>query len=137
MGLVHAEIELINNNDLDRFKSKQIGEEEIRNFTVSALVDSGSLYPAINENIQEYLQLPFAGKKRLELANGTIQEFDLVGPLVIKYLDRNSAIRAILLPGNSEVLLGSIPMEEMDLIIDPCRQELIANPKYSEWTTRL
>ncbi len=125
MGLVHAEIELINGHDLANARRYVIGEEEIRRITVSALVDSGSFYTAINENIQEYLQLPLVGKAHQELADGTIVEVKIVSGLVIKFQDREMMIEAVLLPGNSEVLLGVLPMEGLDLIIDPKRQELV------------
>jgi hypothetical protein len=35
----------------------------------------------------------------------------------------------MVLPGNSEVLLGAIPMEDMDVIIDPLMQQLIVHPE--------
>jgi hypothetical protein len=36
----------------------------------------------------------------------------------------------MVLPGNCEVLLGAIPMEDMDVIIHPQRQELLVNPEH-------
>jgi hypothetical protein len=36
------------------------------------------------------------------------------------------------LPGNAEVLLGSIPMEDLDVLIHPLRQELIVNPEHPD-----
>jgi hypothetical protein len=38
----------------------------------------------------------------------------------------------MVLPGDSEVLLGVIPMEEMDVQIDPKRQELDVNPAHPD-----
>lgn len=135
MGLVHAEIELISRDDLSLAAKYQIGEEEIKRITVSALVDSGSFETAINENIQEYLQLPVIGRKRFEMTDGTISELDIVSPLDIRFLDRDVTTRAVVLPGNSEVLLGMIPLEAMDLIIDAKKQKLVF--KRHEWLMRL
>ena len=59
MGYVYSEIELINGADFNDAKRYRIGEEEIRRTRVTMLVDSGSYLMAINENIQEYLDLPF------------------------------------------------------------------------------
>lgn len=125
MGLVHAEIEFINALDIVLAKKHQIDEEEIKRITVRALVDSGSFDTAINENIQEYLQLPVVQKAKCELADGSRLTLDVVGSLVIKFGDRDVTTNAVVLPGNSEVLLGVIPMEYMDLLIDPSRQELV------------
>lgn len=135
MGLVHAEIELINVCDLYLARKHEIGEEEIRKIRVLALVDSGSFETAINQNIQQYLQLPVIGRKIFVMADGTISELDIVSPLDVKFMDREVTTRAVVLPGDSEVLLGMIPLEAMDLIIDAKRQELIF--KRPEWIMRL
>jgi len=57
MGLVYANVELINSEDVTLARRHMIGEEEVRRINVSILVDAGSYMLAINENIQEYLQL--------------------------------------------------------------------------------
>ena len=79
MGLVYADITLINGEDLILAKRHIIGEEEVKQMTVSMLADSGAYMMAINENIQEQLQLPFIQKRKAQMANGTIEEYDVVG----------------------------------------------------------
>lgn len=94
------------------------------------MVDTGSLNLAINENIQEQLQLPVIDKRKAQLANGSIIECDVVSPVEVKFKNRSTTCRAMVLPGNSEPLLGAIPIEDMDVLIDPQRQELIVNPDH-------
>ncbi len=53
MGLVYADIELINGADLVLAKRNFIGEEEVKRMMISALVDTGIYYLCINETIQE------------------------------------------------------------------------------------
>jgi hypothetical protein len=48
----------------------------------------------------------------------------------LRFKNRRSYCSAMVLPGNSEVLLGVIPLEDMDVLIDPLRQELIVNPDH-------
>ena len=36
----------------------------------------------------------------------------------------------MVLSGDNEILLGAIPLEDMDVLIDPLRQELIVNPDH-------
>ncbi len=98
--------------------------------TVSALVDTGSYMLAINENIQEQLQLPVVEKRKAQLADGRIVECDVVAPLEIKFKNRRSSCSAMVLPGDSEVLLGAIPLEDMAVLFHPLRQELIVNPEH-------
>jgi hypothetical protein len=42
----------------------------------------------------------------------------------IHWKGRETACPALLLPGAEEVLLGAIPLEDMDLIVDPTAREL-------------
>jgi clan AA aspartic protease len=130
MGIVYAEIELINADDIAFAKRLVIGEEEVKRMKVNMLVDSGAYMMAINESIQEQLNIPYKEKRKAQLANGSIVEYDVVGPIEIKFKNRSAVCNAFVLPGDSEPLLGVIPMEEMDVLIHPLRQELIVNPEH-------
>ena len=130
MGLVYAEIELINGGDLEMARRNIIGQEEVKRMTVTALVDTGSYMLCINENIQEQLQLPVVEKRKAQLANGEIVQCDVVAPVELRFKNRATTCRAMVLPGNNEVLLGAIPFEDMDVLIHPLRQELIVNPDH-------
>ncbi|WP_157098062.1 hypothetical protein [Niabella ginsenosidivorans] len=37
---------------------------------------------------------------------------------------------AMVIPGENELLLGAIPMEDMDVLIHPQRRELVVNPEH-------
>lgn len=130
MGLVYAEIELINGDDLALARRGIIAVDEVKRMKVSALVDSGSYMLAINENIQEQLQLPVVEKRKAQLANGEIVECEVVAPVELRFKNRQTTCRAIVLPGDAEPLLGAIPLEDMDVLIDPLRQQLIVNPEH-------
>ena len=69
MGLVYAEIELINGGDLEMARRHIIGQEEVKRMKVNALVGTGSYMLCINENIQEQLQLPVVEKRKAQLAS--------------------------------------------------------------------
>src|SRR5689334_12784188 len=129
MGLVYAEVQLINGEDLLMARRNMIGEEEIKQMTVNALVDTGAYTLCINENIQEQLQLPLLEKRMGNMADGRIKEYDVVGPIELKFKNRRTMVNAMVLPGDNEVLLGAIPLEDMDVLIHPQRQELIVNPE--------
>lgn len=130
MGLVYAEIELINGDDLAMVRRNIISEEEVKRMKVNALVDTGSIMLCINENIQEQLQLPVVETRKAQMANGNIVEYEVVAPVELRFKNRRTSCQAIVLPGSSEVLLGAIPLEDMDVLIHPQRQELIVNPDH-------
>lgn len=106
--------------------------DEIKKIRITALVDTGSIFMAINEYIQEYLQLPIAYQKTFQMANGEMIRCDVVGSLEVRFANRGVHCNAIVLPDDSEPLLGVIPIEAMDVLIDPLRQELVVNPKHPD-----
>jgi clan AA aspartic protease len=130
MGLVYADITLINGEDLILAKRNIIGEDEIKSMSVNMLADSGAYMMAINESIQEQLKLEVKERRKAQMADGSIQEYDVVGPIEVKFKNRRCSIDAMVLPGDNEPLLGAIPMEDMDILIHPRRQELIVNPDH-------
>ena len=130
MGLVYADIELINADDIAMVRRNKMDKDEIKRMNISMLVDSGAYMMAINETIQEQLQLPFIEKRKSVLADGSIVEHDVVGPIVVKFKNRQAVCNSVVLSGDNEPLLGAIPMEEMDVLIHPARQELIVHPDH-------
>jgi clan AA aspartic protease len=128
MGLTYAEIELISSDDLALRRRGYLKDEEVRRAKVSALADSGAYMLAVNEHLKAQLGLPVLGEQEAELADGSHVMLEIVGPVDIRFANRETTVRAMVLPGDAEVLLGSIPMEDMDVLIDPKRQELIVNP---------
>ena len=130
MGLVHAEIEIINGGDLEMVRRNLLDQDEVKRMTVTILVDTGAYNLCINEEIQEQLKLPVVEKRKGMLADGSIREYDVVDNVQLRFKNRATTCRAMVLPGSSEPLLGAIPLEDMDVIIHPQRQELIVNPDH-------
>lgn len=130
MGLTYADVELINAGDIEMARRYIISDDEIKRIHVNILVDTGSYNLCINETIQSQLDLPFLEKRKGQLADGSIHEYDLVGPIVLKFKNRQTVCNALVLSGDNEPLLGAIPLEDMDVLIHPLRQELIVNPDH-------
>ena len=125
MGLTYANIELINGDDFGDARRGRIGEDEVRNLTIHAMVDMGAIMLCINDNIKKALGLLHFGTRRSQLTNGLVIELEVVGPVIVRYLDRDCSTNAIVLPDDQEPLLGAIPMEEMDLYVDPSSNQLL------------
>lgn len=128
MGLVHAEIELVRGADVVLYQEGYITKEQIKKMTVTALVDSGAYMLAINENVKAQLDLRVIDSQIAELADGSKIKLDIVGPVEVRFENRSTTCRAMVLPGDAEILLGAIPMEDLDVLIHPREQKLIVNP---------
>ncbi|MEO5373530.1 MAG: clan AA aspartic protease [Alphaproteobacteria bacterium] len=99
------------------------GLEEIN---VTALVDTGALHLCIPEHVAVQLQLAVLEKREVQTADGRSHLVDYVGPVRISLLGRTCVTGGLVLGG--QALLGAIPIEDMDLVIEPARQRLTVNP---------
>jgi len=124
MGLIHAEIILKNAWDITNARHGIITEPEIRQTTVTAMVDTGAATLIINEDIRRQLGLSVESTYEAELADGSMQVYGLTEPVQIQWKNRKTSCDAVVIPNASDVLLGAIPLEALDLIINPLKQEL-------------
>ena len=116
MGLIHADLNLSNPRNA-----------EIEPITVRALVDTGALHLCIPEHIAMQLDLAELYSREVATADGRLLLAPYVGPLALKFKNRACFTGALVL--GDEVLLGAVPMEDMDVLISPARQQLIVNPE--------
>jgi clan AA aspartic protease len=125
MGIVRAEIILRNAWDITNAHHGIITEPEIRQTTVTAMVDTGSLHLVINEDIRQKLGLSVERPYKASLADGSVQTYGLTESVQIQWKNRIVTCQAVIVPNANNVLLGAIPLEAMDLIVNPVKQELI------------
>jgi clan AA aspartic protease len=130
MGLVYADIELLSVDDLALSRRGFLRREEVKRIRIKALVDSGAYELVINEDVKQQLDLPVLEERIAKLADDSERLVELVGPVEIRFENRSTVVRAMVLPGASEILLGAIPIEGLDVVIDPREQRLIVNPAY-------
>ena len=130
MGYVYADIELTNEEDVVLHRHGLLPESGIKKVKCRAMVDSGAWDLVINEEVQRQLNLPVLERQAVEMADETIMEVDVVGPIEVRFETRTTIVKAIVLPGTSEVLLGAYPMEGLDVMIDPKRERLLLNPPW-------
>lgn len=116
MGYVHAEIELSNPK-----------ESSLGKLTATALVDTGALTLCIPEHVRLQLGLEEAEKREITTADGRRSLVPYVGPVMIKFQNRSAFVGALVL--GDEVLLGAVPMEDMDLVVIPSTRMLAVNPE--------
>jgi clan AA aspartic protease len=125
MGFVHADITLKNASDTMACKRRFINEQEIRQTTLDVVVDTGAVTLIINEELQRQLGLEIRGTRQATLANNTKETVKIVDPVEVHWKNREMTCQPWVLSGNGRVLLGAIPLENMDLIVDPAKQELV------------
>lgn len=95
---------------------------------VDALADSGAVHLCIPEHVRALLKLSAITTKEVTLADGRRTLVPYVGPIEIRFKTRIGFAGALVM--GDQVLLGAIPMEDMDLVIIPKTRTLDVNPDH-------
>ncbi|WP_010253782.1 aspartyl protease family protein [Treponema primitia] len=125
VGTVYEEIILENLGDKYRVECGLIKEVEIREMTVQCVVDTGAETLVISEAVQQELGLRTEHLHESTLANGETVVCKIAETVKVYWKDRSMTCEPWILPGASEVLLGSIPLENIDLMVDSKSRKLV------------
>lgn len=115
MGTARATIKLENPKRAD-----------LKVIEADALVDTGSLFLCLPEVIRLQLQLESTSQKEVTTADGKRCLCPYVGPVRVRFENRECYVGAVVL--GDEVLLGAVPMEDMDLVVIPSARRVVVNP---------
>jgi clan AA aspartic protease len=125
MGFVETEITLINVEDVIDVRRGYISMDKVRKETVQATVDTGAMSLIITEELYQKLGLSQKREVIANIADGRKLPCIETNGVNIYCQDRSTLVEAVVIPGAKKVLLGVIPLESMDLTIDPKRQKLV------------
>ena len=115
MGLVTAKLLLSNPR-----------EPSFAPIEVEALADTGSVFLCIPEHVRLQLGLDVLETREVKLADGTRATFPYAGPVILRFKNRTGCVGALVL--GDQVLLGAIPLEDMDLVVNPRDGTVDVNP---------
>ncbi|MDR1094925.1 MAG: hypothetical protein LBL31_00890 [Spirochaetaceae bacterium] len=124
MGTFKEEIALANAGDISAARNGLIPDGKIRRTRVNALPDTGAWTLVINEETRQKLGLAIVAQVDSSLADGSIAWYGLSEPVEIRWKDRDISLQAVVVPDAVDVLLGALPLEGLDLIVDPVNQRL-------------
>ena len=115
MGLIYTKILLKNPKDTS-----------LQAMEVKALVDTGALHLCIPQHIAIQLKLETLYEREVTTADASKRLCPYAGPIEVRFANRACFTGALVL--GDEVLLGAVPMEDMDLIVSPAKQRIMVNP---------
>jgi clan AA aspartic protease len=124
MGHIRTQLILKNLDDIKQAEKGNLPEREIRQAEVAVMVDTGATTLVINEELFERLGLDSRSEREITFANDVKETCKLTDPVDIQWEDRSIAMPALVVKEASEILLGVLPLEGMDLMVDPVRQRL-------------
>ena len=125
MGHVNTQITLKNIRDIFNAEDGIIQEPKIRKATIDVMVDTGATTLVINEQLFEQLGLRSMGDREITLANDSKETCKVTEPVEINWEDRSVTMPALVVKDASDFLLGVLPLEGMDLMVDTVNQRLV------------
>ena len=124
MGTFKEEITLENIVDRGLASRGYIKEDQVRALTLEAMPDTGAWTLVINEEVRQKLGLAVEGISDSTLADGKTDKYGITEGVKIRWKDRSTVLPAVVVPEGKDILLGALPLEAMDLIVDPVRNQL-------------
>lgn len=125
MGRVAAEVELVNHQDVVLAQAGALPTDKIRRLRIEAIVDTGASHLVVPQTVVDVLGVPIVGKTADRYADQRRSSKEIVNDVEVHVLSRSGIFKAIVEPDRTDVLLGAIVLEDMDLIVDCRAQKLV------------
>lgn len=131
MGKVLTDMKLTSLYDLRDFKLNRIREEEIKIvFINNVIVDSGASMLCLSKEIIDQLDLELVKMTKVNTADGIVTR-GIYGPVVYEIQGRMARGDVLeLAHPKIKALIGQIPLEQLDFLINPVANKLIPNPEH-------
>ncbi|MEW5694208.1 MAG: retroviral-like aspartic protease family protein [Candidatus Hydrogenedentota bacterium] len=120
MGKVFEKIKIYNLFDIEKAEQGLIKESQIRHVEVEGLIDTGATLLQLPQEIVNILGLKVYREVTAKYADGRKGKKGVAYGALIKILGREATVECVVEPENKQVLIGQIPLEAMDLVVD-CR----------------
>ena len=125
MGTTFVEVTMTNILDEGYARDGYIKPEDIRSVTVKAIVDTGAMSLIIPEELRLKLGLRIIGDSITKIADGRRVACKVTEGVRFSWKNRFELLSAVVIPGAEDVLLGAIPLEALDVMVNPVTQELV------------
>jgi predicted aspartyl protease len=130
MGRILTAATIENIGDVWNAQQGHLPPEQVRRITVpDALVDTGATLLALPSRMIRALGLTKVGDKPVSSSLG-LGKADLYAAVRLTIQDRFCTTDVLEVPDDAPVLIGQLPLENLDFVIDPRSQRLIGNPAH-------
>ena len=130
MGKVMVAARIENLNDLTKVEEGVLSPDQVRAIEVTdALIDTGATMLSLPKRLVAQLGLRRIRTRTAKTTAGIVS-FDIYGPVQLTVQGRDCTIEAAEIPDDCPVLVGQIPLELLDFVVDPVGQRLLGNPDH-------
>ncbi len=118
VGEISVDFELENPVDREIIERGSGGQSGVRRARVQGIVDTGAVMLVLPQNIVERLGLRVQETVVVTYADNRWEERPVAGPVTVRIGDRSTRTDCVVGPPSTEVLVGQIILEALDLIAD-------------------
>ncbi len=129
MGKVIVEAKMKNFVDEELARRGLLEPEEVREVKKEVLVDTGATMLTLPEEVVEELGLTRGRFITASYADGTKRRRQIARGIDIEVMGREAEVECVVEAPGTRILLGQIPLEAMDLIVDPKTGKLMPRPE--------
>ena len=129
MGMIKKKVRITNSADLVKSKSGLIPPAEIRSLEVEAIIDTGARMLCLPSDLAEVLGLEIVDKRTVRYANGDKDIREIGSGVILELMGRFTECRVLIEKTGAPVLVGQIPLESLDFLIDMTKEDLVVNPE--------
>jgi predicted aspartyl protease len=130
MGKVLVSAKIENLEDLFAAKKGLLAADQVRKVEVhDALVDTGATSLSMPKALIAKLGLDRLRERRARTSAGTVN-VGVYGTVRLTIDGRECPCDVTELPDDCPVLIGQVPLELLDFVVDPVNQRLIGNPAH-------
>lgn len=130
VGRVVTEARVENLKDLWAVEQGLRPEDQARSITIQdALVDTGATLLSLPTNLIHQLGLRRVASRRVRSSAG-IGEAGLYEAVRLTIQGRSCTMDVLEVPDGCPALIGQLPLEHLDFVVDPRNQVLIGNPAH-------
>lgn len=131
MGKTKVVAKIENHFDVMLARKGMKKQEEIRSIEIEALIDTGATTVCLPGRMIEELGLEEVGKRKVNMATGK-NEITVYGPVQLTIQGRECRVDVFELSGDVQPLIGYVPLEWLDLLVDPKNGRLVPNPEHGD-----
>ncbi len=129
MGVIKKKVKIKNSADLVKHKAGIITADKIRSVEVEAIIDAKARMLCLPADLVEILGLEIVDKRTVRYANGDKDIKNIGSVVLFELMERQTECRVLIEKPGAPVLVGQIPLEALDFLIDMTKEDLVVNPE--------
>lgn len=129
MGRITQRIKVVNAADVVRFKDGTLPGDKIRQLEVEGIIDTGARMLVLPEDLVIRLGLEALEKRTVRYANGESDVKNVGSAVILEVMGRTTECRVLIEKPGAPVLVGQIPLEDLDLVVNMSEEKLTVNPE--------